>query len=67
MIKKFWLSRLLGKFGKKDKVVAESVVEEPTLEEPKVEKDQEVEKKVRVLTAEEKRRVRILRYLGYQD
>lgn len=77
MIKKFWLSRLLGKFGKKDKVVAESVVEEttieeptieePKVEEPKVEKDQEVEKKVRVLTAEEKRRVRILRYLGYQD
>lgn len=88
MSKKFWLSRLLGKFGKKSKVVVESVVEEPTIEEPTieesstvaetiieeptieepaVEESQEVKKKAKVLTAEEKRRIRVLRYLGYQD
>lgn len=78
MSKKFWLSRLLGKFGKKGKVVVESVVEEPTIEEsstvtetiieePTVEESQEVKKKAKELTAEEKRRIRVLRYLGYQD
>ena len=96
MSKKFWLTRLLGKFGKKDKAVVESVVEEPTIEElstvaiieepnieepnieefnieePNIEEltleaSQEVYKKAKVLTAEEKRRIRVLRYLGYQD
>ena len=91
MSKKFWLTRLLGKFGKKNKAVVESVVEEPTteelstvaiieelnieepnIEEPNIEEltledSQEVYKKAKVLTAEEKRRIRVLRYLGYQD
>ena len=62
MSKKFWLSRLLGKFGKRKKVVVEPVVEEPVVEE-----DQEVTKKAKVLTEEEKRRVRVLRFLGYTD
>ena len=72
MSKKFWLSRLLGKFGKRKKVVVEPVVEEPVVEEtvveePVVEEDQEVTKKAKVLTEEEKRRVRVLRFLGYTD
>ena len=93
MSKKFWLTRLLGKFGKKVKVVVEPAAEEstvedtivepniedkieeptedtivePNIEEPTVAESQEVKKKSKVLTAEEKRKIRVLRYLGYQD
>ena len=82
MSKKFWLSRLLGKFSKKVKVVVEEptvdtieestvdTIEESTvdtIEEPTVKESQIVKKKVKALTEEEKRRIRVLRYLGYQD
>lgn len=81
MKKKFWLTRLLGRFikSKETPTIESKEVQEPVVEVSEVatedtttaveteEISAEPVEKATALTEEQKRRIRVLRYLGYQD
>ena len=81
MKKKFWLTRLLGRFikSKETPIIVSKEVQEPVVEVSEVNTEDtttaveteeisaEPVEKATALTEEQKRRIRVLRYLGYQD
>ena len=81
MKKKFWLTRLLGRFikSKETPTIVSKEVQEPVVEVSEVNTEDtttaveteeisaEPVEKATALTEEQKRRIRVLRYLGYQD